>query len=189
MPDVSSLSYAEAVKRLTAAGFTKFKQADATSTREQKDKVLSTLPPANQTSAITNEIAIVVGTGPATRDVPDVTGQTVDQATKNLNTLGLATILTNQVDSPQPSGEVLGVDPGPGTSASLDAAITLKVAKGSQFWVDVEPTLRALGWTGVLVKGPDVQNSGQRSNAVVTQSPTPGTGVNFGGPITLAFAS
>ena len=198
VPDVSSLSYAEAVKRLTAAGFTKFKQADATSTREQKDKVLSTLPPANQTSAITNEIAIVVGTGPATRDVPDVTGQTVDQATKNLNTLGFATILTNQVDSPQPSGEVLGVDPGPGTSAALDAAITLKVAKGNQFvmpnlvgqfWVDVEPTLRALGWTGVLVKGPDVQNSGQRSNAVVTQSPTPGTGVNFGGPITLAFAS
>ena len=82
--------------------------------------------------------------------------------------------------------------------AALDAAITLKVAKGNQFvmpnlvgqfWVDVEPTLRALGWTGVLVKGPDVQNSGQRSNAVVTQSPTPGTGVNFGGPITLAFAS
>ncbi|MCW1957463.1 MAG: Stk1 family PASTA domain-containing Ser/Thr kinase, partial [Mycobacterium sp.] len=198
VPDVASLSYADAVKRLTAAGFVKFKQAEATSTREQKDKVLSTLPPANQSSAITNEITIVVGTGPATRDIPDVTGQTVDQATKNLNTLGFPTILTNSVDSPQPAGEVLEVDPAPGTSAPLDSPVTLKVSKGNQFvmpnlvgqfWVDAEPNLRALGWTGVLVKGSDVQNSGQRSNAVVTQSPAAGSGVNYGASISLAFAS
>lgn len=198
VPDVSSLSYAEAVKRLTAAGFTKFKQTDATSTRQQKDTVLSTLPPANQSSAITNEITLVVGTGPSTRDIPDVSGQTVDQATKNLNTLGFQSILTNSVDSPQTAGEVLGVDPAAGTSAALDTAITLKVSKGNQFvmpnvvgqfWTDLEPTLRALGWTGVLVKGPDVQNSGQKTNAVVTQIPAPGAGVNFGGSITLDFAS
>jgi serine/threonine-protein kinase len=34
-----------------------------------------------------------------------------------------------------------------------------------------------------------VQNSGQRSNAVVTQSPTAGNPVNKDAPITLAFAS
>ena len=140
----------------------------------------------------------MVGSGPATRDLPDVTGQTVDQATKNLNTLGFPTILTNSVDSPQPSGEVLGVEPAPGTSVALDSAITLKVSKGNQFvmpnllgqfWVDAEPTLRALGWTGVLVKGPDVSNSGQKTNAVVTQSPAAGTGANYGASITLDFAS
>ena len=42
-----------------------------------KDRVLATNPPANQTSAITNEITIVVGSGPETREVPDVKGQTV----------------------------------------------------------------------------------------------------------------
>jgi eukaryotic-like serine/threonine-protein kinase len=46
-----------------------------------------------------------------------------------------------------------------------------------------------LGWTGGLVRGPDMQNSGQRTNAVVTQSPSPGTAVNFGSPVTLSFAS
>ncbi len=198
VPDVSSLSYADAVKRLTAAGFGKFKQAEAPSTPEQKNKVLSTVPPANQTSAITNEITIVVGSGPQTRDVPDVTGQTVDLATKNLNTVGFPTILTDPVDSPQPAGEVIGLDPSVGTSAPVDSPITLKVSKGNQFvmpnligqfWVDAEPNLRALGWTGVLVKGPDVPNSGQRNNAVVTQIPAPGAGVTFSGSITLAFAS
>ena len=198
VPDVSTMSYAEAVKKLTAAGFGKFKQTEAASNPEQKDKVLNTIPPANQTSAITNEITIVVGTGPATRTLPDVVGQTSEVATRNLNTLGFPTILTAPVDSPEPAGQVLAADPPAGTSATLDTAITLKVSKGNQFiipnltgqfWVDAEPNLRALGWTGVLVKGPDVPNSGQRTNAVVTQNPAPGAGVNFGGSITLSFAS
>lgn len=198
VPDVATLSYADAVKRLTAAGFGKFKQADAPSPPELKDKVISTVPPANQTSAITNEITIVVGSGPKTRDVPDVAGQTVDLATRNLNTVGFPTILTDPVDSPQPAGEVVGLDPPVGTSAPVDSPITLKVSKGNQFvmpnligqfWVDAEPNLRGLGWTGVLVKGPDTPNSGQRNNAVVTQSPAPGAGVNFNGQITLSFAS
>jgi len=198
VPDVAGLSYADAVKKLTAAGFGKFKQTPAPSTPEQKDKVLSTLPAANQTSAITNEIALVVGTGPEMRAVPDVTGQNVDQATKNLNTVGFPTVLTSAVDSPQPAGEVIGSDPATGTPAPVDSPVTLRVSKGNQFvmpnltgqfWVDAEPNLRALGWTGVLVKGADMPNSGQRANAVVTQTPAPGAGVNFNASITLAFAS
>ena len=198
VPDVAGLSYADAVKKLTAAGFGKFKQTQAPSTPEQKDKVLSTIPAANQTSAITNEIAVVVGTGPETRAIPDVAGQTVDQATKNLNTVGFPTVLTSSVDSPQPAGEVLGTEPTAGTPAQLDSPVTLRVSKGNQFvmpnltgqfWVDAEPNLRGLGWTGALVKGPDMPNSGQRTNAVVAQIPAPGTGVNFNASITLSFAS
>ena len=198
VPDVAGLSYADAIKKLTAAGFGKFKQGEATSTAAQRDKVLNTTPPANQTTAITNEITVVVGTGPVTRSIPDVINQTSDVATKNLNTLGFQTILTAPVDSVEPAGQVLGSDPASGTDVALDTPVTLKVSKGNQFvmpnlvgqfWADAEPNLRALGWTGVLVKGPDAQNSGQRTNAVVTQSPAAGAGVNFGGSITLSFAS
>lgn len=198
VPDVAAMSYAEAVKKLTAAGFGKFKQAEAPSTPEQRDQVLSTVPSANATSAITNEITIVVGTGPRTREIPDVGGQTAELATKNLNTLGFPTILTATVDSPAPVGQVLATVPAAGTATALDSPITLQVSKGNQFvmpnlmgqfWVDAEPNLRALGWVGVLVKGADVPNSGQRTNAVVTQSPAPGAGINTDGPITLNFAS
>ncbi len=198
IPDVSALSYAEAVKKLTAAGFGKFKQTEAPSTAAQRDKVLSTVPPANSTTALTTEIAVVVGTGPVTRSLPDVTGQSTEQATKNLNTVGFTTVLTAPVDSFEPAGQVLAIDPPAGTDTELDTSITLKVSKGNQFvmpnligqfWTDAEPNLRALGWTGVLVKGPDMPNSGQRNNAVVTQNPPPGAGVNFNGPVTLSFAS
>jgi len=198
VPDVSALSYAEAVKKLTAAGFGKFKQSEAPSNPDQRDKVLNTVPPANQTSAITNEITIVVGTGPRTREIPDVAGETADLATKNLNTVGFPTVLTATVDSTEPVGQVIGTEPAAGAAVPLDSPITLKVSKGNQFimpnmvgqfWVDAEPNLRALGWSGVLVKGPDVPNSGQRTNAVVTQSPPPGAGTNRDGPLTLSFAS
>ena len=54
---------------LTEAGFGRFRQTTSASLPEQKDRVISTVPPANQTSAITNEITIVVGSGPATAAV------------------------------------------------------------------------------------------------------------------------
>ena len=51
-----------------------------------KDKVLGTNPPANQTSAITNEITIVVGSGPETRQVPDVKGPSISRSRTSLCT-------------------------------------------------------------------------------------------------------
>ncbi len=198
VPDVSSLTYAEAVRKLTDAGFGNFKQASSSSPPEMKDKVLGTNPPANQTTAITNEITIVVGSGPQTREVPDVKGQPFDLAKQNLTVYGFPNAIRNEVDSTEPEGEVLGTNPPAGRTVPLDTVIALQVSQGNQFimpdltgqfWTDAEPRLRALGWTGVLDKGADVQNSGQRTNAVVSQNPSPGTAVNFSSRITLNFAS
>ncbi|MBL7507918.1 PASTA domain-containing protein, partial [Escherichia coli] len=44
IPDVSTLTYAEAVKKLTAAGFGLFKQANSPSTPELVGKVIGTNP-------------------------------------------------------------------------------------------------------------------------------------------------
>jgi serine/threonine-protein kinase len=57
------------------------------------------------------------------------------------------------------------------------------------FWVGAEPRLGALGWTGVLDRSGDVQNSGQTTNPVERQSPYAGTGVNYDSRVTLSFAS
>ena len=198
VPDVSGLTYAEAVRRLTDAGFSRFRQTTSASLPEQKDRVLSTLPPANQTSAITNEITIVVGMGPATAAVPDCVGQDVAVCQQILSASGFTNSVPVEVDSTVAEGQVLGTDPVTGLVVPQDTVIQIQVSRGNQFvmpdltgqfWTDAEPRLRALGWTGILDKGGDVQNSGQRTNAVVTQSPTAGTGVNYGARITLNFAS
>ena len=73
VPDVSALTYAEAVQQAHRRRVRAVQAVRARpSTPEQKDRVLGTIPPANQTSAITNEITIVVGSGPETARVPDV---------------------------------------------------------------------------------------------------------------------
>ena len=198
VPDVSGLSYADAVKRLTDAGFERFRQTTSASLPEQKDRVLSTVPPANQTSAITNEITIVVGKVPATAVVPECVGQTAEVCQQILNASGFTKNVPVEVDSTAPAGQVMGLEPTAGQTVPQDTVIQIQVSRGNQFvmpdltgmfWTDAEPRLRALGWTGVLDKGGDVQNSGQRTNAVVNQSPSPGTGVNYGARITLNFAS
>ncbi len=198
IPDVASLSYGDALQKLKAAGFSVFKQTNAPSTPEQKDKVLGTSPPANQTSAITNEITVIVGNGPESKEVPDVIGQTTDLAQQNLTVYGFSRFTQSQVDSPRPAGTILSTNPAVGQPVPLDTVIELRVSRGNQFiipdltgqfWVDAEPNLRSLGWTGALLRAPDAQNSGQRSAAVVTQSPAAGTALNFDAPITLAFAS
>ncbi len=198
IPDVSSLSYADAVRRLTEAGFGKFKQSTSPSTPELKDRVVATNPPANQTSAITNEITIVVGSGPETRELPDATGQTVQTAQQVLDASGFKTSVPVQVDSTQPAGQVVGMNPAAGQTVPLDTVIQLQVSRGNQFvmpdlrgmfWTQAEPRLRALGWTGVLDKGADIRDSGQSTNAVVVQNPAPGTAVTFGSRITLSFAA
>jgi eukaryotic-like serine/threonine-protein kinase len=197
--DCKGVSYADCVQKLSNAGFGKFRASPSPSTPEMKDKVLATIPPANQTSAITNEITIVVGSGPESKPVPDVKNQTVESAQSVLSASGFTKPVVVEIDSPSPKGTVMGTLPPAGDIVPLDSVIQVQVSLGNQFvmpdvrggfWTDVEPNLRnAYGWTGPLIRGPDVQNSGQRTNAVVTQSPAAGTPVKFSDPITLAFAS
>jgi serine/threonine-protein kinase len=116
-----------------------------------------------------------------------------------LTAAGFTKVLAVDVDSTSPKGQVVGTAPPAGGSVAADVLIQIQVSLGNEFvmpdvrggfWTDVEPNLRnAYGWTGPLIRAPDAQNSGQRTNAVVTQSPAAGTPVKFSDPITLAFAS
>ena len=131
--------------------------------------------------------------------MPDLKGQTEDPARQILTASGFLNVVPVQVDSTSPCGQVVGTLPLAGQDSAVDTPIQLQLSRCNQFvmpdvrggfWTDVEPNLRnAYGWTGPLIRAPDVQNSGQRTNAVVTQSPAPGATVKFGDPITLAFAS
>jgi eukaryotic-like serine/threonine-protein kinase len=198
IPDVSTLTYADAVKKLTDAGFGRFRQSPSASTPELKDRVVGTLPPANQTSAITNEITIVVGSGPEARPLPDVKDQTEDSARQILTAAGFTNLIPVPVDSTAPCGQIMGTSPPAGGQIPVDTAVQMQKSECNQFtmpdlrgqfWTDAEPRLRALGWTGFLDKGADARDSGQRTNAVVVQSPAAGSAVNFSATITLSFAA
>ena len=196
VPDVSSLSYAAAVKKLKAAGFSRFKQANSPSTPEMKDKV-HRHQPAGQ---------------------PDVGDHQRDHRHRRLGTRDQAGSRRRGPDRRRRAEEPHGLrlhQVHPGLSGQhpsgrrgdrhqsareqtvpVDSVIEMQVSKGNQFvmpdvtgmfWTDAEPRLRALGWTGVLDKGPDVDAGGSQHNRVVYQSPPAGAGCNKDGIITLKF--
>jgi eukaryotic-like serine/threonine-protein kinase len=198
VPDVLGLSYADAVRKLKSVGFEKFKQQQAPSSPAQKNRVVGTTPVANQPSAITTEITISVGSGPATLRVPDVSQLSVDQATANLKTAGFGVVLTAPVDSLLPAGQVISTDPPPGTDLTVGSAVTLRVSRGNQFimpdltgktYLELVPFLQSLGHVGPVLNGGDVPGPDQNRNRVVQQSPPAGTNLNRDGTITLNYGS
>ncbi len=198
VPDVAGLTPSQARQKLTDAGFQKVKESASPSTPDQKGRVLATNPPANQTAGIIYEITLVVGSGPEDTAVPDCKSQSADVCKQILTASGFTNTVVIDVDNTAAAGQVVGTEPAANASVPKDTPIQIHVSKGNQFvmpnlvgqfWDDAYQRLSALGWTGVLDKGPDVRDSGQRTNAVVTQSPPAGTGVNRGSNITLSFAS
>ncbi|WP_197382639.1 Stk1 family PASTA domain-containing Ser/Thr kinase [Mycolicibacterium mengxianglii] len=197
VPDCARRSYDDCVGLMREAGFERFMRSPSVSEPDLKDKVVQTIPPANQTAGITNQITIVVGTGPGSKPVPDCAGLTADDCRALLTQSGFTNTLQVDVDSTRTAGEVIGTNPVAGQNVPVTDVVQVQVSRGNQFvmpnlrgqfWTDAEPLLRALGWTGGLVKLPNAQNSGVPSNGVVSQSPSPGEAVTFGSPVTLSFA-
>jgi serine/threonine protein kinase len=199
VPDVTKLIPSEAERKLKDAGFDNVRQTPGVSSPEDKGRVTGTVPSANSSSAITNVITIVVGSGPNTKPVPDVTGSTVDVATQVLIANQFtAPPIPVDVDGPgNTKGQVVGTVPPANQIVPVDTPVQLQVSRGNQFtmpdvsrmfWDAAEPLLRSLGWTGDLNKLANAQNSGVPSNGIVTQSPSAGALLKFGDPITLSFA-
>ena len=199
IPDVANLSFADAERKLNDAGFDRLKPTNSADPTVPTGLVIGTVPAADSKASITDEITVMVSGGPDAKPVPDVSGQTVAQATTNLNTVGFKTVLVADLDSPLPVGQVVATDPPAGTSLSVDTAVTLKVSNGKQFvmptlvglfYDDLLPQLQGLGFVGQLLRGPDVPAVSDRDrNRVVRQDPPPGTGVSTTGTITVNYGA
>jgi eukaryotic-like serine/threonine-protein kinase len=197
IPDVRNLTPEQARDRLKDAGFENVRESPNPSTPQQEGTVLQTSPQANQTTAITNVITIIVGTGPDSKVVPDCVGLTVEDCRTILNQSDFPNNAPVELDSTRPSGQVVGTNPAAGQNISVDTLIQIQVSRGNQFimpnlrgmfWTEAEPYLQSLGWTGGLIKLPNAQNSGVPTNGIVTQDPAAGTPIRNDASITLSFA-
>jgi eukaryotic-like serine/threonine-protein kinase len=198
VPDCSNTTYQECANKLEDAGFEKLVQASKASSVEDKGQVVEISPPANSTSAITNEITIFVGSGPGTAPVPPVASQTWDVAQQVLGASKFTKTIQVPVDSLLPAGQVVGTLPPAGEIAPLDALIQVQVSKGNQipmpdlmgkFYTDVVPILQGQGFVGTPLNGGDVPGQDKDRNRVVKQDPPEGTGLNKDGTITLYYGS
>ncbi|MBB5806821.1 serine/threonine-protein kinase [Saccharothrix ecbatanensis] len=157
VPDVMKLAPQDAQKKLEAEGWV-YQQATETVETEDPNlvgKVIEQNPAAGTTAPKGSTITVTLGKAPETIQLPDVTGQTLDNARATLEGSGFK-VQTKEVDSLEDLNEVVAQNPGPGR-AEKNTLVTLSVSKNNQFKM---PDLRGLtenqarsklaqaGWTG-----------------------------------------
>ncbi|MCE6997046.1 Stk1 family PASTA domain-containing Ser/Thr kinase [Saccharothrix sp. S26] len=157
VPSVTGLTPQEAQKKLEAEQWV---YQQATETVETDDpnlvgKVVQQSPSAGTNARKGSAITVTLGKAPDTVQLPDVTGQTLDNARATLENNGFK-VQTKDVDSAEPLNEVVAQNPAPGR-AEKGTLVTLSVSKNNQFLM---PDLRGMtenqartklnqaGWTG-----------------------------------------
>ncbi len=132
VPDVKGLTSAEAVQRLTKAGFKPSVQNQASAT-VSAGKVISTEPSADTEAQAGSPVAVLVSTGPAQVRVPEVTGQSEAEAKASLRAAGLEPgTVTKQEAAGTAAGTVLSQSPAAGSAVNSGQQVNLVVVKASQ---------------------------------------------------------
>jgi beta-lactam-binding protein with PASTA domain/predicted Ser/Thr protein kinase len=187
VPALDGKTPAEAQALLEARGLTLGDQTEQETSDESKvGKVLSSNPAAGVDAPGGSAVAVVVGKEQTTVAVPDVSGQTEDQAKQTLTNAGFQTQST-EVDGAGQEGSVVGTNPQAGTRVEKGSTITLQVSKGNRTEMpnvvgqtvnDAARTLSAAGITkNVQAQGQQVSDSSQ-NNRVLAQSVPAGTAID-----------
>lgn len=135
VPTIVGMYVNDAVSTLTVNGLSD----GGTSNEEYSDDyaegtIIRQSPEAGTKVNEGTSVSYVVSKGPKPADqvkVPSLTGKTLGEAISALNARNL-TYTEVDIDSSEPSGKVVKVDPGEGTSVDVGTAITLYVSNGSQ---------------------------------------------------------
>jgi serine/threonine-protein kinase len=127
VPPVVDLDVDRARTTLENAGFTSVdtEQVDSLAPEGQ---VVEVDPEEGTEVDPGTRVTLSVSDGDA--ELPPVTGQAQDAAAETLRTAGFTNVSTEEVDSDQPVGTVVGSSPAAGSQATADTRITLQVSRG-----------------------------------------------------------
>jgi eukaryotic-like serine/threonine-protein kinase len=193
VPDVTGLTVDEASQRILEAGFVTRQQAEENADVEE-GVVIRTDPGAGTEAALGSTVTIFASSGPNTIPIPDVRGQSENDARNTLSGAGFANVQAQQEASNDvQQGQVIRTDPPAGQQAAANATITLFVSSGrGQVGV---PNVEGLAEDNARaqLQGFDVQTRDQDVNdpnqdgLVLSQNPPAGTQVDEGSTIRLVI--
>jgi serine/threonine-protein kinase len=193
VPDVTGKTVDEASALLIDAGFVPSQKAEENPDVEE-NIVIRTDPAANAQAAVGSTVTIFYSSGPNTIQVPDVRGQSVNDARNTLNGAGFTNIQERQqADNDVDEGRVIGTEPGAGQQAPANATITLVVSSG-QGQVGVPDVVgRTEDNARALLQGFDVKTTNENTNdpnqdgRVLSQNPPANSQVDQGSTVTLVI--
>ncbi|MFE7119363.1 Stk1 family PASTA domain-containing Ser/Thr kinase [Streptomyces sp. NPDC057654] len=132
VPNVSGIPLDQAKKQITDAGLTVGKVREEFSDETAQGSVLTTAPGAGSERRPDTAVAITVSKGKKL-DVPEVTGDSVEDATKELEEKGFKVRTADeQVFSEEDKGDVARQSPAKDSPAAKGDTVTLTVSKGQE---------------------------------------------------------
>ncbi|MGH2977322.1 MAG: Stk1 family PASTA domain-containing Ser/Thr kinase [Gaiellaceae bacterium] len=126
VPNVKGQQWAAAQQELTKEGFV---PVEISVPGKTKGQVTATDPPAGKEVPKGSKVRVNVMSGPVTKSIPNVVGETINVASANLHADGFNPNPT-YVDSSAPQGQVIHQNPAPGTSAPRGSTVDLQVSNG-----------------------------------------------------------
>jgi serine/threonine-protein kinase len=157
-----------------------------TSDSTQVGKIIASTPAAGVDAPGGSAVAVVVGKEQTTITVPDVTGQTVDQAKQTLANSGFSSVQVQQTNGGGQQGTVSGTNPSAGTKVAKGTTIVLQVSQGNQVTVpnvvgqNVSDAVKQLNQAGIKnyqLKGQQTTDATQ-NNKVVSTNPSAGSSMD-----------
>jgi eukaryotic-like serine/threonine-protein kinase len=190
VPDVLGLTEADAKRRVRDAGLRPTVQRES-SPKIPEGIVTRSDPSANRPVDRRSAVTLFVSSGPEQVVLPDVTGQTQEDAVAALKEKGLYAVFQEKA-STEPQGTVITQSPGAGQKIGQGSNVTLFVSNGkvkdvpdvtglSQ--VDAETQIAAAGFKPTVRQRPTDQEG--EDGTVLSQSPGGGAKRTEGSTVTL----
>ncbi len=184
-PAVLGLTEAAAEQRLADVGLSLDVVDSAYNETVRAGRVISSEPEPGGRVLDDGTVGVVLSLGKERYDVPDLAGETVDDAQQALLDTNLAYGgSTERFHESVAEGSVITTDPAPGTELKRDAAVELVVSKGPRpikvpDWTGRDATRaeRALADKGFEVATSEEHSDSVAEGSVISQSPDSGTGV------------
>ncbi|MDN5919737.1 MAG: Stk1 family PASTA domain-containing Ser/Thr kinase [Pseudonocardia sp.] len=153
-----------------------------TSDSSQIGKIISSSPEAGESVGGNTAVAVVVGKEQTQVVVPQVAGQSAEQAQATLRDAGFTSVTTSTVDGGGTAGSVLGTTPAAGTRAAKNSTITLQISRGNQKKIpdvtgqDVNSAISTLQDAGLSPRvQPESTSDSSKNGKVLRQSPSGGS--------------
>jgi beta-lactam-binding protein with PASTA domain/predicted Ser/Thr protein kinase len=143
VPDVVGQDELDAVATLQGVGFTVDVQTQPHDTIV-KGKVISQSPAAAVTAAKGSKVIIVVSSGKAEAEIPELAGESATSAANRLNQLGFQTTQVEEFSNEIPRGRVIRTNPPAGDRVDpKSVTVQIVVSAGPETTTTVAPTTTA----------------------------------------------
>jgi beta-lactam-binding protein with PASTA domain len=163
-------------------------QATDFSDKVPAGSVIAFQPPPGTELKRGDTVTVVVSSGRAPVEVPDVVGQSPDAAQKNLEQLGFTVQRTTGRSADVPVGAVMAVDPGPGDKAQpYGSQVSIMVSEGLPQVAVPDVTGKSRDDAEQILReaGLEVEVQQFFGNKVIRQTPGKGETVDIGTTVTI----